>query len=107
MRGNRIGIDLFGRIANVGHPISPGIFSSDPFRGKVPNCPGSQQQVDSTPECKQHRNADAPGNALIATDIVADRADQERSEEHTSELQSLMRISYAVFCLNKKKIKNK
>src|SRR3546814_1510973 len=29
-----------------------------------------------------------------------------RSEEHTSELQSLMRISYAVFCLNKKKNKN-
>src|SRR3546814_1912793 len=29
-----------------------------------------------------------------------------RSEEHTSELQSLMRISYAVFCLKKKKIKN-
>src|SRR3546814_1463539 len=30
----------------------------------------------------------------------------ERSEEHTSELQSLMRISYAVFCLTKKKKKN-
>src|SRR3546814_10824807 len=29
-----------------------------------------------------------------------------RSEEHTSELQSLMRISYAVFCLNKKKTNN-
>src|SRR3546814_6586790 len=29
-----------------------------------------------------------------------------RSEEHTSELQSLMRISYAVFCLTKKKYKN-
>src|SRR3546814_10819487 len=29
-------------------------------------------------------------------------ADRERSEEHTSELQSLMRISYAVFCLKKK-----
>src|SRR3546814_1121755 len=29
----------------------------------------------------------------------------DRSEEHTSELQSLMRISYAVFCLNKKKDK--
>src|SRR3546814_9994834 len=28
-----------------------------------------------------------------------------RSEEHTSELQSLMRLSYAVFCLKKKKIK--
>src|SRR3546814_2353955 len=30
-----------------------------------------------------------------------------RSEEHTSELQSLMRISYAVFCLKKKKKNNK
>src|SRR3546814_5227456 len=30
----------------------------------------------------------------------------ERSEEHTSELQSLMRISYAVFCLKKKNTKN-
>src|SRR3546814_9457230 len=30
-----------------------------------------------------------------------------RSEEHTSELQSLMRISYAVFCLKKKKKKDK
>src|SRR3546814_2867211 len=30
-----------------------------------------------------------------------------RSEEHTSELQSLMRISYAVFCLKKKKTKDK
>src|SRR3546814_8786403 len=36
--------------------------------------------------------------------------DEDRSEEHTSELQSLMRISYAVFCLKKKeiqKLKNK
>src|SRR3546814_9999870 len=32
---------------------------------------------------------------------------KERSEEHTSELQSLMRISYAVFCLKQKKEKNK
>src|SRR3546814_5244445 len=31
------------------------------------------------------------------------RAALQRSEEHTSELQSLMRISYAVFCLKKKK----
>src|SRR3546814_2617716 len=37
----------------------------------------------------------------------ADRAGQHgRSEEHTSELQSLMRISYAVFCLKKKTHKN-
>src|SRR3546814_3187885 len=32
---------------------------------------------------------------------------RRRSEEHTSELQSLMRISYAVFCLKKKKKKTK
>src|SRR3546814_2206349 len=34
-------------------------------------------------------------------------ADLTRSEEHTSELQSLMRISYAVFCLKKKTPKHK
>src|SRR3546814_9998337 len=33
-------------------------------------------------------------------------ASDGRSEEHTSELQSLMRISYAVFCLKKKKLEN-
>src|SRR3546814_2575601 len=38
---------------------------------------------------------------------VADIADMGRSEEHTSELQSLMRISYAVFCLKKKKEQTK
>src|SRR3546814_7264582 len=40
-----------------------------------------------------------PVRALISTS----RTRPERSEEHTSELQSLMRISYAVFCLKKKK----
>src|SRR3546814_4060435 len=34
---------------------------------------------------------------------AARSADTHRSEEHTSELQSLMRISYSVFCLKKKK----
>src|SRR3546814_2436861 len=35
--------------------------------------------------------------------VVRGEIDCARSEEHTSELQSLMRISYAVFCLKKKK----
>src|SRR3546814_8932427 len=43
-------------------------------------------------------------------EVRAGRSDRRpgrpRSEEHTSELQSLMRISYAVFCLKKKKNKN-
>src|SRR3546814_8992626 len=38
--------------------------------------------------------------AAIRT-IIAEQFDGVRSEEHTSELQSLMRISYAVFCLKK------
>src|SRR3546814_1349232 len=39
-------------------------------------------------------------NKSLPVDIIAKPV---RSEEHTSELQSLMRISYAVFCLKKKK----
>src|SRR3546814_5804484 len=44
-----------------------------------------------------------PGLSIAATQAAI----TSRSEEHTSELQSLMRISYAVFCLKKKKNKNK
>src|SRR3546814_5047402 len=44
----------------------------------------------------------APGTS-IARVTGGTSTGAERSEEHTSELQSLMRISYAVFCLKKKK----
>src|SRR3546814_5213692 len=54
---------------------------------------------------------DAPGHLYVQIILVAPEPARaaifdgltERSEEHTSELQSLMRISYAVFCLKKKK----
>src|SRR3546814_6883080 len=46
--------------------------------------------------CNQHRR-----DEKNREDIRAET--KHRSEEHTSELQSLMRISYAVFCLKKKK----
>src|SRR3546814_8392274 len=42
-------------------------------------------------------------NGLLAFGSFAAYSANKRSEEHTSELQSLMRISYAVFCLKKKK----
>src|SRR3546814_8744176 len=42
---------------------------------------------------------------MVASDRPRPNAIAIRSEEHTSELQSLMRISYAVFCLKKKKQK--
>src|SRR3546814_3234567 len=41
-------------------------------------------------------------DAYVAGDTVTITARDPRSEEHTSELQSLMRISYAVFCLQNK-----
>src|SRR3546814_4987987 len=44
---------------------------------------------------------------LEVHDRLREERKKERSEEHTSELQSLMRISYAVFCLKKKKITHK
>src|SRR3546814_2851700 len=49
-----------------------------------------------------HHRGKAPGGA-INSDGGLERTRLVRSEEHTSELQSLMRISYAVFCLKKKK----
>src|SRR3546814_1048892 len=44
----------------------------------------------------------APGERSDQSASVRGAADGGRSEEHTSELQSLMRISYAVFCLKNK-----
>src|SRR3546814_1190952 len=52
-----------------------------------------------------------PGVEYLAIDLLDSKSCEEvterleRSEEHTSELQSLMRISYAVFCLKKKNVK--
>src|SRR3546814_7696639 len=53
----------------------------------------------------QHRALEAAPRDGAPVDEVrqADVREAQRSEEHTSELQSLMRISYAVFCLKKKK----
>src|SRR3546814_2056089 len=60
----------------------------------------------AAPETVTVRSADAAGTPLKALLYKPDGAGP-RSEEHTSELQSLMRISYAVFCLKKKTKHNK
>src|SRR3546814_7325680 len=52
-------------------------------------------------EDKQGKSGAASSSATTAAAITT-TTPKDRSEEHTSELQSLMRISYAVFCLNKK-----
>src|SRR3546814_8267152 len=62
------------------------------------------QPPPSLPDCGVHlaARALAVGAQPPAAVLRGWRDRQPRSEEHTSELQSLMRISYAVFCLKKK-----
>src|SRR3546814_9764526 len=62
---------------------------------------------DGAPELRDDRRCEQ--SAARGTDSRQDRHldRRDRSEEHTSELQSLMRISYAVFCLKKKNKKKK
>src|SRR3546814_2931993 len=58
--------------------------------------------------CRQRRPGEANNSAVPAVSLRAEpylgagKFSSGRSEEHTSELQSLMRISYAVFCLQQK-----
>src|SRR3546814_9193437 len=57
-------------------------------------------------EVREERDIILPDSVAIAFDAHGQATPlvlSDRSEEHTSELQSLMRISYAVFCLKKKK----
>src|SRR3546814_2262543 len=61
----------------------------------------SRQQIEQS---REKRGEPAPHTARPVLQIIPGLP---RSEEHTSELQSLMRISYAVFCLKKKKTNNK
>src|SRR3546814_10322111 len=61
--------------------------------------PGDGQQPRHRhPPAPQEREPDAPVREIGKADEGAGR-DAQRSEEHTSDIQSLMRISYAVFCL--------
>src|SRR3546814_3222488 len=61
---------------------------------------GSAQDAYLTLRMIANPAGDAQGILAAAEQLAFGR---QRSEEHTSELQSLMRISYAVFCLKKKK----
>src|SRR3546814_20567122 len=69
------------------------------FRSQRP-CPTRYRRT--LPSGRSTRHIMPAGNQGREPDLS-----RRRSEEHTSELQSLMRISYAVFCLKKKKQKNK
>src|SRR3546814_4445379 len=66
---------------------------------------GRDRFADAREDVRPHLVAEAAGRARAAFAEAAASGEivSDRSEEHTSELQSLMRISYAVFCLKKKK----
>src|SRR3546814_4831779 len=73
--------------------------------GETPACAGVTVQVRGV-----HFSFSGKGAKIASTQssvTASGVTDDWRSEEHTSELQSLMRNSYAVFCLKKKKNKTK
>src|SRR3546814_9458887 len=79
-------------------------------RGPAPHPPRPRRAAGPMTPSPGHLPPEAEGKRVIvklAEGSICGRepASSTRSEEHTSELQSLMRISYAVFCLKKKNTK--
>src|SRR3546814_3314942 len=77
-------------------------FVAEMIEPRLVPCPDRRRNAEMVPELAlplqgERRRHEQQDRAVAA----------QRSEEHTSELQSLMRISYAVFCLKKKKHINK
>src|SRR3546814_5193904 len=75
------------------------------FRSDLPGAMDAAREYDSKVLIEEAVIGTEIGCAVLGNDqdLITGEVDQIRSEEHTSELQSLMRISYAVFCLKKKK----
>src|SRR3546814_1029400 len=80
------------------------LFRSDRDR-EEPEGQRGERQDDAEHELRRRQRDQAARCAEHAERRRGEEVERERSEEHTSELQSLMRISYAVFCLKKKKKK--
>src|SRR3546814_1305110 len=76
------------------------LFRSPPHRMYSRSSPAAPSGSSDAPAHPERSSA----SACLASPPLRDPSGH-RSEEHTSELQSLMRISYAVFCLKKKKMK--
>src|SRR3546814_6777676 len=70
--------------------------------GAIELVAGDAEQIDAERRHVERHLADCLGGVAVEVGaLVAAQRGDLRSEEHTSELQSLMRISYAVFCLKK------
>src|SRR3546814_5039385 len=64
---------------------------------------GASLEQDAEQEVSGQRQPASSRRTSVSSNAVPGAPALRRSEEHTSELQSLMRISYAVFCLKKKR----
>src|SRR3546814_998849 len=114
LAGQRLGDVVVARIQRravaqhpVVHLVEPGVERGTARRagcrlGVVP------QEADSLGgarvDGRRAQDRMAGGAARVAAPLVGGDQKDVRSEEHTSELQSLMRTSYAVFCLKKKRM---
>src|SRR3546814_7237996 len=78
-------------------------WSSDVCSSDLPGTPRTGDVISSLPENTDECVVFHAGTRLDGAELKTSGGRVLRSEEHTSELQSLMRISYAVFCLKKKK----
>src|SRR3546814_8137638 len=92
------------RVRAARQPAGPG---GDGHRGR-PGREPHRRAAARPAAVGPHRGQQLPERAAEGADAgrAAPAGRDRRSEEHTSELQSLMRISYAVFCLKKKKNNN-
>src|SRR3546814_9537010 len=92
-------------LADVDAILVPGGFGDRGFEGKVRAVRyARERRIPYFGICYglQAAVVEYARNVLGLADANSTENDRNRSEEHTSELQSLMRISYAVFCLKKK-----
>src|SRR3546814_8689993 len=81
--------------------MTPGVLSARANLG--PNAVDVEYDPSKVDFDAIRRAIESAGHKVAEPKAADVRAAVERSEEHTSELQSLMRISYAVFCLKKHK----
>src|SRR3546814_1046346 len=100
------------------HSLSP-LCEQEAHGGHEDRVPGLEERGDQREDknCCEHARPGQSGKGVDGGKVAGSERDpwrgmngggdnqevEERSEEHTSELQSLMRSSYAVFCLKKKK----
>src|SRR3546814_6491571 len=99
------GVGCYARIETAFGDGAAGGLQSGNGLGDAPRDQPCGEADDDHADREQQQRVDAPHVRAARRRLYGHPA--QRSEEHTSELQSLMRISYAVFCLKKQNTNNK